>query len=159
MPSGLVETSRLWSDSEHGLRVLPLTIKGTAHGDREAASRYSGTALGLHGRRTLTVVAEGSVTLRYGGLYAFFHGQLDESFPLRDVSHVPVKDRSQQLGCLKAHVVVSLIDNELHGHQLGSRALGYPLCPILCLLLKLLHGNGSVDEAHLRRRTSRGRGR
>src|SRR5882757_4033365 len=72
---------------------------------------------------TLAVVAEGTISLRHGLLYALGGRRANERAAFRCIAHDAVQDRPQDLRALQSHVVVGLVDDQLHGGKLRQRNL------------------------------------
>src|SRR5262245_58801674 len=65
-------------------------------------------------RTSLAVIAKRAIPLGNGSMDAGVARPADEGAAFGRVAHDPIEDRSQRLGALQAHVVVGLIDDQLH---------------------------------------------
>src|SRR4029077_16212258 len=71
-------------------------------------------------RAGLAVVAEGAVALGDGCRDALLLGELDEALRVGGIAHQPREDRAEGLGRGEPHVLVGVVDDQLHRGELGG---------------------------------------
>jgi osmoprotectant transport system substrate-binding protein len=96
------------------------------------------------------VVGECTIPVSDGCGHSVGGRAVDEALRVRGVAHQAVEGRSQQLRRGEPHVLVSLVDDQLHRRELRARDRGQLGRPLADLGLEQLERNRGVDQSDLR---------
>src|SRR5882724_9516727 len=116
-----------------------------------AVPRELAAFAGLIFWRTLAVIAERAVAPGHSAFDALGASAPHEIAAFGRIAHGSVEDRSEYLRALQTHIVVGLIDDQLHRGELRQRDFGQLFRQCRGTVVEFLERIGEIDQLHVGR--------